>query len=412
MNLIADTLREIFHYLKQYKARTFMTMFGIIWGTISIVVLLAFGLGLKKSMSKNMHGIGESIVIMFPGRTSIPYEGFNQGRHIRFRQEDAELLRNEISNIFQICGEYTQWNTPIRVGSKIIKPNITGVNVEYGDMRYIRPSKGGRWLNKLDMENKRRVVFLGNDLKNFLFGQNTRAISEYVYINDSPFLVIGVMENKTQSSSYSARDKDRAFIPYTTHHAFFGHRYVNNIVYTMYNSLNTQKTQRAIYFTLGKKYKFDPKDSQAINIWDTSEINNFIHYFSLGFNLFMGVIGTMTLTVGGIGLANIMYVVVQERTNEIGIRRSMGAKKHHILFQFMLETLLIISIAALFGALLSLLFIKLIALLPFEEYVGDPSLSWIVVLITISVLTVIGFLAGFFPARRAARMVIIDCLRY
>lgn len=410
MSYWSDLIKEIFHYLRMYKGRTFMTLFGITWGTISIIVLLAFGVGLQKSMSKNMHGIGEGIAIMFPGRTGMAFEGYGRGRQMRFMDEDAELLRNNIPNIRAITAEYSRWGTMVRVADRKISPNITGVNVEYSTMRHVLPQPGGRFINQLDMEQKRRVAFIGDNLKEYLFKKED-AINKYIYIGDSPFLVIGVLKKKTQNSSYNSRDTDRVFIPSTTFKSIFGDRYANNIVYQLRDSRFNKETRDKVYQVLGNKYRFDPKDTQAINIWDTSEMDKFIFYFSLGFNIFMGLIGFMTLTVGGIGLANIMYVVVQERTREIGIRRSVGAKRSHIRAHFILEAMIIISIGAAMGFLLSMLLVKLIAMAPYEDFVGDPTISWGVAIVAISILGLTGLAAGYFPARRAANMVVIDSLR-
>lgn len=389
-----------------------MTMFGIIWGTMTVILLLAFGVGVKRSMSKNMHGMGESIAIMWGGRTSIPFQGYGRDRYINFREEDTELLRQEIPEIEAISPEKQRWGMTIRRADKIIKPNITGIIPEYGPMRNVLPQPGGRWLNDVDMKDRRRVVFIGYKLKEFLFGTEIDAVGEYVYIGETPFLVIGILKEKTQPSSYSARDQDRAFIPITTFTSIFGHRFLSNIVYRVWDARQSQLVKDKIFQVMGKKYTFDPKDSQVISIWDTTEQDKFIGYFTTGFNVFMGIIGTITLLVGGIGLANIMYVVVQERTREIGIKRSVGAKKSDIIRQFMIETFFIIGLSAMLGFILALILIKLISMLPIEDYVGVPVLSIPVTLITIAILGTIGFLAGYFPSRKAANLQVVDCLRY
>jgi len=412
MGSLPDMLNEIWHYLRQYKSRTFLTMFGIIWGTMTVIILLSFGSGVKRSMSKNMHGMGDGIAILWPGRTSIPFEGYGRDRDIRFREEDAELLRQEIPEIAFISPEYSRWGTAVRVGDKVNKPNISGIIPEYGPMRNVWPQPGGRWLNDLDLKDRKRVAFIGHRLKDFLFGETTDAIGKYIYVGNVPFIVIGVMKEKTQPSSYSARDYDRVFIPATTFASVFGHRYINNMVYKLHDARQSELVQKKLYLVLGKKFKFDPKDNESLWIWDTTEMDKFVFYFALGFNIFLGLIGIITLVVGGIGLANIMYVVVQERTREIGIRRSIGAKQRHILGQFILEAFIIIGLSAVIGFLLSLVLIKLISLLPIEDYVGHPVLSLPVALVSILILSVIGFLAGFFPARKASKLVIVDCLRF
>jgi putative ABC transport system permease protein len=412
MNHLFETLKEIFYYLRQYKGRTFMTLFGIIWGTVSIVVLLAFGVGVHSSMSKNMHGMGESIAILWPGRTSVPWMGFGRDRFIQLMEEDAELLRREIPEIRSISPEYSKWNAPLRYGEQINKPNISGIIPEYAAMRNIQSAPGGRWIDELDLKERKRVVFLGDELAKFLFGEGNQIVGKYIFIGDSPFLVIGVLTHKSQNSSYSSRDQDRAFIPASTFQSMFGARRIENIVYQINGPLQSEFVQQRIYDVLGKKKGFDPKDKQALGIWDTTEMDKFVYYFSLGFNLFMGLIGVMTLTVGGIGLANIMYVVVQERTAEIGIRRSIGARRFHIMSQFLLESFIIVTVGAVIGFVLAILIIKGIAAMPYEEFVGDPKLSLSVALITMIILGMVGMVAGYFPARKASQLSVIECLRH
>jgi putative ABC transport system permease protein len=412
MTHFIDTLKEIFHYLRQYKSRTAMTMFGIIWGTMTIILLLAFGVGLQKQLSKNMHGIGESIVIVWPGSTSIPFEGYGRNRRIRLTHDDMEIIRREVPDIKRISPEFSRWDVPIRLNDKMNKPNVAGVYPEYGPMRNIWADAGGRWLNDMDMENRRRVVFLGNDLKQFLFGDKA-AVGQYVLIGDFPFLVVGVLKHKSQDSSYGSRDKDRAFIPSSTYRAVFGQVYVDNFLYQLRDPRTTEATKQAVNKAMGKKYRYHPDDPETLHMWDTTEMDTFVFYFSLGFNTFMGIIGAFTLIVGGIGLANIMYVVVQERTREIGIRRSVGAKRRSIMGQFMLEAFIIVGFASLIGFLSALVLIKLLSLLPssVEEVVGVPTLNLSVALAAAFLLGIIGFLAGYFPARKASRLEVVDCLR-
>lgn len=389
-----------------------MTMFGIIWGTMTVIILLAFGVGVKKQMSKNMHGMGEGIAIVWPGRTSIPFEGYGKDRPMRLREEDTELIRREIPAIGAISPEYQRWGVPVRVKDVINKPNVTGIIPEYGDMRNIIPQEGGRWLNDLDIKHNRRVVFIGNKLRDLLFGENSDAIGKYLYLRDSPFLVVGVMKEKTQPSSYSSRDRDRAFIPASTFRSIFGHRYINNLVYQVRDPRQAQFVQDELYRVMGKKYKFDPKDTQSLGIWDTTEMDKFVFYFTTGLNIFMGLIGVITLIVGGIGLANIMYVVVKERTREIGIKRSVGATQGHILRQFIIEAFIIIGIGALIGFILAVGIIYLLSFLPIQDEVGVPILSWRVAVAAILILGAIGFVAGYFPSRKASKLVIVDCLKF
>lgn len=411
MGQFIDNIREVFFYLRQYKSRTFMTMFGIVWGTMTVILLLAFGVGVKRSMSKNMHGMGEGIAIMWPGRTSIPFEGYGRDRPIRFREEDAELLKQEIREIESISPEYARYGVPIRVKDKVQQTCVAGMVPEYGSMRNVIADVGGRWLNDLDIQERRRIAFIGDKLRDFLFGENSDAVGKYIYVGDSPFLVVGVMKKKIQPSSYSVRDQDRVFIPASTFSSFFGDRYLENMIYKPRDPRKAEYIRGEIYKVFGKKFRFDPKDKETLGIWDTTEMDKFIFYFSLGFNIFMGIIGVITLVVGGIGLANIMYVVVQERTKEIGIKRAVGAKRRNIMGQFILESFVIIGISACLGFIFASILIKLISMLPIQDYVGTPVLSIPVAVVCIAILSIVGFTAGYFPSRRAAKLVVVECLR-
>lgn len=409
MNILT-TLSQLFSDLRSQKLRTTLTILGITWGTLAVIVLLAFGVGLEKQSRKNMHGMGDGIVVMFGGQTTLPFQGFPDGRPIRLREDDVPMIQTEIPDIRHISPEYINRNTPIRRDRSVTTPAITGIYPIYGDMRNVIAEMGGRFINDIDLEKRRRVVVLGDEIKNLLFGGED-AIGQQVMIGETPFVVIGVMKPKTQNSSYYARDKDRVFIPASTFRAIYGTRYLNNIIYRPVDPDLSESVERSVYEVMGRKYRFNPDDEDALGIWDTNMQDRFMKNFFLGFNIFMAIIGSFTLTVGGIGVANIMYVVVRERTKEIGIKRSVGARKRDILIQFFFETFIIVGIGALVGFLLALGLIQAISMLPIQEFVGTPELSPIVAGVTMVLLSFIAFLAGLFPARKAAQLDPVECLR-
>lgn len=387
-----------------------MTVFGITWGTVAIIVLVAFGVGFKKQLAVNMHGIGEHIAIMFPGRTTKAFEGFGIGRRISFVEDDTKLIESRVRNISAISPEYSRYGVPARVGENIMNPTITGVYPVYSDMRNVIPEQGGRFINQLDMKERKRVVVLGDEVKRLLFGEGD-AVGKIVSVGQTPFTVIGVMQKKIQNSSYNSRDQDRIFIPATTYASVFGEVYLSNIIFQVKDPSAAERTSTEVREALGKKYKFDPSDQDAVWVWDTNEFDKFIFYFFLAFNIFMTLIGSFTLGVGGIGVANIMYIVVQERIREIGIKRAVGAKRSNILFQFFMETLFIIAIGSFFGFMIAYGIIQGLQFIPIKEFVGTPELSMEVAFAAISVLAIIGFAAGLMPARRAANLDVVECLR-
>lgn len=410
MGSLITTLSEFIRDLRAQKLRTFLTIFGIVWGTVAIVVLLAFGMGFKRQLAINMHGIGESISIMFPGKTTRAFEGFGTGRPISFIEEDAQLLGSQISDIAKISPEYSGDGVPIRVGENIINTSIAGIYPIYSDMRNVIPEMGGRFVNDLDMHDRRRVMVIGNEVKRLLFGESD-AIGRIIFVGETPFMVIGVMMKKTQNSSYNRRDQDRVFIPASTFASVFGTVHLRNIIFTPKDPTRSEEVISQVRQVLGKRYKFDPEDKDAVFIWDTAEFDKFLFYFFLAFNIFMGLIGSFTLGVGGIGVANIMYIVVQERTKEIGVKRAVGATRGNIIFQFFMETFFIIALGSGIGFMISLLVIKILGHIPIKDFVGTPELSIEVAVATGFVLSVIGLAAGLFPARRAANLNVVDCLR-
>lgn len=392
-------LRQIFQDVRHQKLRTLMTVLGITWGTVSVSLLVAFGEGLEQRIRKNQKGLGENIVIAWPTRTSKPYQGLGKGRAIRVNEEDLEALRAEIPDA-RFSAEYETSNSTFRNGRVRISPQISGTNPVYALMRNVIPAQGGRYVNDLDVDRRRRVVFLGDALAGDLFGDE-EPIGQTLMIDNVPFLVVGVMQTKAQDSSYSGRDKDKAFIPDDTFKSRYGREYVDNFIFQAETAARVPGVTQAVYEVLGRRHKFDPTDKEAVAMWDTTEAEKFFSVFFGTFRAFLGIVGSFTLIVGGIGVSNIMYVVVEERTREIGIKLAVGAKPFYIQSQFLIETLALVAVG---GALGFLITFGVIAAFPaaLDEYVGTPQASPLVIGTTTLLLGLIGGIAGWFPARRAS----------
>jgi len=409
VNGFGSAISQFLRDLRAQKLRTFLTIFGIIWGTVAIVVLLGFGMGFKRQLMINFHGIGESIAIMWPGKTTMAFEGFGTGRFIPLIEEDAALLGSQVREIKNVCAEYSAEGR-ISVGVNIINTSVGGVFPVYADMRNLIPEEGGRFINDPDVQDRRRVVFIGDEVRRLLFGEG-EAVGHIVFVDEVPFTVIGVMQKKTQSSSYNRMDRDRIYIPATTFRSVMGVDHIQNIIFNSYDRSRSEETIARVREVLGRKYRFDPEDKDAVSIWDTAEFDRFGFYFFLAFNIFMGLIGSFTLGVGGIGVANIMFIVVQERVKEIGIRRAVGATRGSITVQFFSETFFIIALGSIIGFAIAYGIIRALTYIPIAEYVGTPELSIEVLVATVAVLGIVGFTAGLLPARKAASLNVVDCLR-
>ncbi|MCK5376951.1 MAG: ABC transporter permease [Acidobacteria bacterium] len=401
MTSLSSFLRQLARDLRSQKLRTFLTTFGIVWGTVAVSLLLAFGHGLHRQMIKSAAGLGDRIVIAWPMRTSMIYEGLGKGRRMRMMEEDIDYLEAQVDLIAGISSEYSQ-GMITRYGERQRSVDVSGVSPSYGTMRNMIPAVGGRFINELDIERRRRVVFVGNELAEDLFG-TLDAVGEEVMIHSSPFLVVGVLVPKEQDSSYSGRDHSKMIIPESTFRALTGEKYLDNFIYKAPTPDLNETLNEQVRAALSNRLRFHPDDDQAVQVWDTTEMFVFMDAFMLGFQVFLGIMGVLTLVVGGIGVSNIMNVVVEERTREIGIKMALGARGRAILAQFMLETMVLTAIGGAIGLAISL---GICAAFPtsLEEYVGLPTLSPGLAILTASLLGVVGFLAGFFPARDASRL--------
>jgi putative ABC transport system permease protein len=396
------------------RKRIALTVLAIAWGTLSIVLLLSFGEGMKRAFHRTTRGMGEDIGVLWPGATTKAYAGLPSGRTLQFTDEDAEILGARIPEIAAVSREYAK-RVPVSNGTKSVNARVRGVDPSFGPMRNLIPAPGGRFPNERDLLGKRRVVFLGDELATDLFGKES-PLGRTVQINQSGFLVVGVMQPKVMMGMYSGPDKSQATIPATTFKAMFTDGKINNMVYKPGSPEVADRAKAEIYRVMARKYRFDPDDTRALGLWDTRENQRMTDNIALGIQIFLGIIGALTLLVGGMGVANIMYAVVKERTREIGVKMALGAKVRQVMAPFVLEALMMTVLGGFLGTLVSLGLMAVIAALPLEgeafDFLGRPTFSPAIAFTTSAVLGTIGMLAGYFPARRAASVNPAVSLRY
>lgn len=409
-------LGEFFSDLRAQKTRAFLTMFAIMWGTITVVLLLAFGEGMKQSLVRGLLNAGDRILMVYGGQTSLVYEGLPKGRPIRLTEEDMRLIEQSLSREVElVSASYGRWGVSLEAGSQRTTTFMEGVHPTFEDMRRMYPAAGGRFLNAMDLSEKRRAVFLGNDIAGRLFpGEDP--IGKQVKIDGLPFTVVGVMQKKMQTSMNNGPDANRAIIPASTFQAIYGHRNVNHLLVRPVDHRRSTFVKEEIYRVMGRRHKFNPADERALGVWDMIEGQKMTEKVFLGIQIFLGVIGGLTLLVAGIGVANIMYVVVRERTREIGVKRALGARRRHIISQFVTEAVVMSLSGGLVGFAISAAVVHTVAGLPDQEgpmeMLGNPEISMPIAVLTIGILSGIGLLAGIFPARKAAKVDPVESLRY
>ncbi|HYH07086.1 MAG TPA: ABC transporter permease [Thermoanaerobaculia bacterium] len=409
-------LRQFATASQLQKKRAFLTIAAIAWGTVAILLLLAFGEGLKRQMDKNRRSTGENLAVMWPGETTKASQGMPPGRPIRPRIDDVEMIRSQMPELKSVHGEIVSWRTALQWERKTVNGRVMGAHRSYGDSRVHYPVAGGRWINAQDEEQRRRVIFLGDELATDIFGK-VDPVGKTLLVNNSPYVVIGVMQKKTQMGVYGGPDKDHAVIPYTTFRAQFGRERLNVLVIQTHEPEEMQGALKRVNEILGKKYGYDPTDDRAFGTWDMVKTSKQSRMMIVGIQMFLGIVGALTLVIGGVGVANIMYAVVKERTREIGVKMALGAKSRWIIWPFVLEGLVYTFIGGAGGIMIATLLVAAATFLPVENnqvlsFLGRPTLSPQIGMATSAILGVIGLLAGYFPARRAARIDPAATLRY
>ncbi len=417
MSYLTEVFRGVFASLARNKLRSFLTMAGIAWGVASIVIIVAMGEGFKQGERKRMAQLGENIVIVWGGRTERQAGGQRAGKRIRLRYDDVRDIRTEGYLVRHCVGEL---QTQARVQSPFNSGTFTLVGVEplFSKIRTI-PVKAGRFLNEGDNSEARRVCVLGHNVRKQLYGDRSIVVGTEVRLNGLPYEVAGICPDKNQTSSYSSMDVDNIYIPYSAlvrdvppKDPNFEPGILDDLIYVPKSLGQWKDAQHQVRSILGRNHGFDPLDERAAPMWDTVENAELVDGIFTSMTAFLATIAAVTLTLGGIGVMNIMLVTVTERTPEIGLRKALGATRRRILLDFLVEGVLLAVVSGVIGWLGSWGLAGFVNSFPMPDAFAGLPVKAETTAIAFTALAVVAIASAMWPAWKAASLTPVEALRY
>ena len=416
---ISSVFREAGQALKFNRQRSLLTMVSLAWGVACFVILYSYGDGFHLALQTAFRSIGQDLILMFGGRTSTQAGGERAGRRVRLELSDLDAIRDTVPLVGAISPEIMMGGKTIVHGYRTHTTMVRAVRVAYGRIRN-QTMQSGRWIAPDDEVEKQRVAVLGAAAATKLFGE-VQPEGEDIAINGMRFSVIGVLKTKTQIANYNTPDNECVFIPYETASLYQDLKYPDDFVWMPANPVFREKAVQQVREVLARLHNFSPTDDRAIRTFVFNEFMRLVDTMGIALRLLLGFIGTLTLAIGGVGLANIMLVSVTQRTREIGVLKSLGATRRAILAQFLLEAMAIVTAGGAIGVAVGWGATSLLQTLPllgpiFKDTSGAGDIhlqiSMFAVLTSTALLEAVGLVAGLLPAIKAARLDPIEALRY
>jgi len=412
-----DLLAQTWMNLKANKTRSFLTMFGIAWGLICLILMTALGEGMWVAQKEKARALGQNIMIVWGGMTSKGMQGVRAGKDIRLTLDDYFKVKEQATYLQRSSPEIERY-LPVRSTLNNGTFDVNGVFPDYMQMRTIEVKPGGRQINEGDNAGSRRVCILGDEVKDQLF-EKQDPVGKTIVIGELPYLVIAELVHKDQDSNYSGPDEKKIFIPFETIARDFplpqaaeGRYALSNMILQPRNEELGDAAELQVRRILAREKGFDFLDEDALPIWNTVKQAKLIHKLFASLRVFLGAMAVVTLILGGVGVMNIMLLAVGERTHEIGICKAVGATTRRILMQFFAESMALTFIAGLAGVFLGWALCALINQMPKLDFFAGMIVTPGIGVIAFGFLTLVGVLASIYPAFMASLVDPIEALRY
>ncbi|QGM33772.1 ABC transporter permease [Vibrio sp. THAF191d] len=390
-------LQQTWQTLIAHRMKSILAIIAIAWGVISVVVLIALGEGFYRHQSQSFSFMVNNVQVVFPSQTSKPWQGLPSRREIDIPQDKVEMIKQS-GFVKEVASVYAKWDASVtNIKGQNLARAVSGIDPAYFALAERKLQTGSRNISPSDIASHTRVAVLGDQIAKM----GGIGIGEEVKVNGIPFLVIGVLSDEDTGISFG--DSRRVFIPQTTYRDLWNDKPWMLLMKPI-DGMDSASFRESIVRFYAKQLHFDPSDKDAVRLPDFSEGAAVISGILRGSQIFLVASGAMTMAVGALGVANIMFLSVTERTRELGVRLAIGATQVSILSQFIIEGLILVAVGTAMGLMISFALVALLGTVALPEWIGSPVITPDSIALSLLVTVVLALMASYFPARRASRL--------